>query len=181
MNPGLDCARLQPGDGVCIDRPPAACGQTRTVQAGDSCYQLSVDAGLSLDAFQAINPGVQCSPLPVGQRLCTTQATCTRGYVVQPSDTCFGIAQGQGTSVQQLLAWNTPTINDACSNLQAGDVLCTAAMPMPAPAPPPPPRPSPQQPPPSPSPPPGLGCNETYTVKPGEVLQSGGTEQRHCH
>lgn len=168
MNPGLDCARLQPGDGVCIDRPPAACGQTRTVQAGDSCYQLSVDAGLSLDAFQAINPGVQCSPLPVGQRLCTTQATCTRGYVVQPSDTCFGIAQGQGTSVQQLLAWNTPTINDACSNLQAGDVLCTAAMPMPAPAPPPPPRPSPQQPPPSPSPPPGLGCNETYTVKPGE-------------
>ncbi|KAL4423688.1 hypothetical protein ABPG75_000989 [Micractinium tetrahymenae] len=169
MNPGLDCSRLQPDDSVCLDRPPPACGQTRTVQPGNSCWQLATDASLSRDAFLALNPGVQCGALPVGQRVCTAAAACSRGYTVQPKDSCLAIAQRQGISVQQLLAWNAPAVNDACSNLQAGDVLCTGATPPslspPPPSPcPPPPRPPPPSrlPPPRSTPPPAVVCNETH-------------------
>lgn len=50
---------------------------------------------------------------------------CTRTYTVKSGDTCYGIAQSQGVSVDVIYSLN-PDVASDCSNLEIGQVLCLA-------------------------------------------------------
>ncbi|KXZ41203.1 hypothetical protein GPECTOR_655g775 [Gonium pectorale] len=54
-----------------------------------------------------------------------TPSSCTRTYTVRDGDTCFKIAQSQGTSVAAIFSLN-PAVNSGCTNLQIGQRLCLA-------------------------------------------------------
>ena len=50
---------------------------------------------------------------------------CQLVHVVQAGDTCAVIAQAAGTTLGILLA-NNPNVNQGCTNIRPGEVLCTA-------------------------------------------------------
>ena len=47
-----------------------ACSQYHTVVSGNTCYDLSVSYGLTLQELLNLNPGVNCNSLQIGQQLC---------------------------------------------------------------------------------------------------------------
>ncbi|CAE6443538.1 hypothetical protein ACGC1H_006097 [Rhizoctonia solani] len=49
---------------------------------------------------------------------------CTRTYTVKEGDWCNTISQAQNVSTYQLSTVNADKINDACTNLEIGQVLC---------------------------------------------------------
>jgi cellobiose dehydrogenase (acceptor) len=49
---------------------PSGCSKTYTVVAGDYCYLIATNNGLSLDQFRGINPGLNCDPLSIGVVVC---------------------------------------------------------------------------------------------------------------
>ncbi|KAG8742625.1 hypothetical protein FRC10_001174 [Ceratobasidium sp. 414] len=51
-------------------------------------------------------------------------AECTRTYTVQPGDWCDTISQAHNVSTYQLSTVNADKIDDACTNLEIGQVLC---------------------------------------------------------
>ncbi|THU91446.1 hypothetical protein K435DRAFT_841034 [Dendrothele bispora CBS 962.96] len=53
----------------------------------------------------------------------TVNAQCARNYTVAPGDFCDGISAAQHASTFQLANAN-PTIDAACDNLQADQVIC---------------------------------------------------------
>ena len=48
-----------------------SCHSKRVIRLGDSCEAIAKNAGLSLDHFQRINPGLQCKHLKIGSNVCT--------------------------------------------------------------------------------------------------------------
>jgi hypothetical protein len=83
-------------------------------------------------------------------------AACSQQYTVQEGDTCTSIATAAAIPVQQLYSLN-PSINEECTNIQIGQLLCltdsASTQPVSSnPAPPPPPPASPPRPPTSPLP-----------------------------
>lgn len=53
-----------------------------------------------------------------------TEIPCARTYTVRPGDTCDAIAAAQGVSSFQLAASNSCTINEDCTNIFPGQVIC---------------------------------------------------------
>jgi len=51
---------------------------------------------------------------------------CSRQYTVQSGDVCDAISAAQGSSTYQLAYSNQDTINECCTNLQIGQVVCLA-------------------------------------------------------
>ncbi|KAG8774385.1 hypothetical protein FRC12_002024 [Ceratobasidium sp. 428] len=51
-------------------------------------------------------------------------AECTRTYTVQAGDWCDTISQAHNVSTYQLSTVNADKINDSCTNLEIGQVLC---------------------------------------------------------
>ncbi|KAJ6013997.1 hypothetical protein N7540_008588 [Penicillium herquei] len=112
---GSDCSSLEAGDYVCLGTSgqpttmtsgtavPATPSPTQTgmvsgclrfyyVESGDDCYDIALDAGMSLDDFFSWNPAVSdCSDLEVGFFVCigtSGQATTvTSGTPVAASAT----------------------------------------------------------------------------------------------
>lgn len=110
------------------------------IKAGDFCSTIAADNKLTLEEFQKANRNIDCNALKIGDKVkipsaavpTPTRATLTgnptakpgtgggnKSYTVQSGDTCAGIAQGQGASLQAFLAANQ-TINTDCSNLKVG-------------------------------------------------------------
>jgi len=52
--------------------------------------------------------------------------SCSRQYTVQSGDVCDAISAAQNTSTYQLAYSNQDTINECCTNLQVGQVVCLA-------------------------------------------------------
>ena len=46
------------------------CSQQYTVVSGDTCYQIALNNGISLTAFENMNPGINCNNLQIGQSVC---------------------------------------------------------------------------------------------------------------
>ncbi|KXS09210.1 hypothetical protein M427DRAFT_105803, partial [Gonapodya prolifera JEL478] len=97
------------------------CSRTKTVAAGDLCYTIALQFGLSLQQLAAMNPSLSCSNLQIGQVICVVGG-CQNSYSVVAGDYCYSIAQKQGISVAQLQNAN-PGLN--CASLQIGAVLIT--------------------------------------------------------
>ncbi|KAG8716839.1 hypothetical protein FRC08_008713 [Ceratobasidium sp. 394] len=51
-------------------------------------------------------------------------AECTRTYTVQAGDWCDTISQAHNVSTYQLSTVNADKIDDACTNLEVGQILC---------------------------------------------------------
>lgn len=108
------------------------------IKSGDFCSTIAANNKITLEELQKANRNIDCAALKIGDKIkipsaavaTPTRATLTgnptakpgtgnKSYTVQSGDTCAGIAQSQGATVQAFLTAN-PTINGDCSNLKVG-------------------------------------------------------------
>lgn len=141
LNPGLDCAALPIGAGLCLGLP---CAKTYVVVLGDWCAKIESDQGISETDLMSLNPGLACADIFPSQRLCiAAPATTTPGnpeptstpfpepvvptvpcksqIAVSLGDTCYDLATKYGLQPNQFMALNE---NIHCDNMQPGDVAC---------------------------------------------------------
>jgi len=110
---------------------PSNCDRNATVAAGDTCDLISARYNVSTYQLAAVNSGVidpACDNISVGEVICLglTGQDCQTTYVAQSGNTCVGIAGSYGISESTLLA-NNPNLNQACTNLYPGEVLCVSS------------------------------------------------------
>lgn len=117
-NPGVDPARLQVGQIICIPgiQPPPRCpdGQTvHTVTRGQSFTDILVLYNISYAALQQANKDVNIGSLQVDQTLCIpptgSRGTCASGippHLLATGDTLSVLAARYQTSVSAILATN---------------------------------------------------------------------------
>ncbi|KAI0089985.1 hypothetical protein BDY19DRAFT_984870 [Irpex rosettiformis] len=109
---------------------PANCARTYTVVSGDFCDGISAKESVSTFQLALVNKAVidaACDNLFVDEVICLgiTGQDCDTVHVVQSGESCSGIAQTSGISFSTLLA-NNRNVNNDCSNIYPGEVLCTA-------------------------------------------------------
>jgi len=109
------------------------CTREYTVQPGDFCDSISAAQNVSTYQLAVVNYGIinqDCSNLYPGEQLCLghTGEDCTDTYVVEACDTCEDISNKTGVPLDQLYV-NNPQIDDDCSNIYVGEVLCVATTP----------------------------------------------------
>ncbi|KAF5334450.1 hypothetical protein D9611_014471 [Ephemerocybe angulata] len=107
----------------------AECSRSYKVKAGDYCDAISAANNVSTYQLAANNPGTinpTCTNLQPDSTLCLSPSPsedCTTTHIVVPNDTCTGIlsaAQINGT----IFHLNNPQVNDDCTNIYVGEVLC---------------------------------------------------------
>jgi LysM repeat protein len=133
-NPGVNPDNLQIGRVICIpaaSAPGCPNGFLYTIQAGDTFFSLAQRFGLTVQAIEQANPGVNPNNLQIGQVICIPSlapATCPGGflYTIQPGDTYFLLARRFGTTVAALEKAN-PGIDP--NNLAIGALLCIPVAP----------------------------------------------------
>ncbi|KAJ8456962.1 hypothetical protein ONZ45_g18509 [Pleurotus djamor] len=140
-----------------------ACTRQYTINAGDICDRISAAKNVSTYQLATVNHGIidsACSNLQIGATICLGYEgeDCSTTYVVKPDDTCSQIAAAHGIN-STILYGNNPQINDGCTNIYVGEVLCVAGT-VQCPPPPaantksvPPPAPKSPEPKPAPAPP----------------------------
>ncbi|CAE6339968.1 unnamed protein product [Rhizoctonia solani] len=106
------------------------CTRTYTVKEGDWCDTISQANNASTYQLSTINADKindSCTNLEVGQVLClgTKDQDCTITHNVVYGDTCDKILQGAAINATMLYA-NNPQIDEYCSNIYIGEVLCVA-------------------------------------------------------
>ncbi|KAJ3363536.1 hypothetical protein GGF31_000946 [Allomyces arbusculus] len=172
LNPGMDCAKIQVGQQLCVKDGGTGvdCAATYAVKSGDSCWSIANGNGLDMAALAALNPTMDCNKLQIGQQLCvrdktapTTNApmpttappagTCAKKYTVVAGDYCWAIANSNGLDVATLQSLN-PGLN--CDALQLGQVLCVSKSVV---------TPTPTL---TPTTPPAVPCSKQYTVVTGD-------------
>ncbi|OXV07777.1 hypothetical protein Egran_04458 [Elaphomyces granulatus] len=126
------------------------CGKYYQVQAGDYCQLVALNATISLNLFEAINPQIDnaCDNLLTGFYYCVlptqdwnatatsstivtapttipsgTTSNCYQYYVIQPNDYCAKIENQFDITFAQLQQWNPSLLSD-CSNLELGEAYC---------------------------------------------------------
>jgi LysM repeat protein len=107
----------------------ANCARTYSVVAGDTCDKISATQKSSTYQLAMANPSINkdCSNLIPGQNLClgNTGEDCQDVYVVKANDSCQKIYDASGTN-STLLYLNNPQINQACTNIYVGEVVCVS-------------------------------------------------------
>jgi len=107
------------------------CTRTYTIQDGDICDSISAANNVSTYQLAVVNINTidaACDNLEPGAGLCLgwQGEDCTTTYVVQLDDTCDGISAMSGVN-NTILYSNNPQINEGCTNIYIGEVLCTAS------------------------------------------------------
>jgi LysM repeat protein len=105
------------------------CSRTYTIKAGDYCDKISQAQNVSTYQLSAINPAIinkGCSNLTPGESICLgiVGEDCSTTQVVQPGDTCAGIASMNGLNLT-ILHLNNPQLDNSC-DIYVGEVLCTS-------------------------------------------------------
>ncbi|KAH7338378.1 hypothetical protein B0J17DRAFT_768500 [Rhizoctonia solani] len=106
------------------------CTRTYTVKEGDWCDTISQANNASTYQLSTVNADKindSCTNLEVGQELCLGKEgqDCTITHNVVYGDTCDKIMQGAAINATMLYA-NNPQIDEYCSNIYIGEVLCVA-------------------------------------------------------
>ncbi|KAF8623764.1 hypothetical protein AX15_006206 [Amanita polypyramis BW_CC] len=106
------------------------CTRTYVVKENDICDSISKENNASTYQLAVVNHGVidaACTKLVPGQQICLGRAgeDCTTTYVVNDGDTCDDIQAKSGVNAT-LLYSNNPQINEGCTNIYIGEVLCVA-------------------------------------------------------
>lgn len=104
------------------------CVRHYTVKDGDTCDSISASESVSTYQLATINAGYideVCSNLQPGASICLgyENEDCTATYVVKANDTCDDIVDAKSTDLTNLFA-NNPQIDDDCTNIYIGEVLC---------------------------------------------------------
>jgi len=107
----------------------AHCGRKYTVKANDICDGISAATNTSTYQLAVVNNGVinsDCTNLNPGSEICLgwIGADCQITTIVQKDDSCEKIQARSGVN-STILNLNNPQINEDCSNLYIGEVLCT--------------------------------------------------------
>ncbi|KAI0089986.1 hypothetical protein BDY19DRAFT_992924, partial [Irpex rosettiformis] len=110
---------------------PADCSRSYKVNDGDTCDIISAKESVSTYQLALVNKGVidsGCDNLFVGEVICLgiIGQDCTTVHTVKNGNTCDAIEEWAGIDFATLLA-NNKNINNQCSNLRSGEVLCTAS------------------------------------------------------
>lgn len=109
------------GSPVCVASGTG--GGQYVVKAGDICWNIAIASHLTLDAFLAINQGIDCQRLFIGQVVnvgnYVPNPSCTKLYSVVAGDTCYALQQQNGLSDAAFQALNPGT---DCNNLPIGCV-----------------------------------------------------------
>ncbi|KAL0960269.1 hypothetical protein HGRIS_011897 [Hohenbuehelia grisea] len=116
-----------------------ACTRQYTIKAGDICDSISAANNVSTYQLAVVNNGIidsTCSNLEVGKTICIGQEKedCAKTYVVKQDDTCEQIASTHAVNTT-ILALNNPQIDEQCSNIYIGEVLCVSELVQVPPAP----------------------------------------------
>lgn len=128
LNPPLTCDDNSPVIGqvlclgtTCTSPPPAGCQCKYTVKAGDYCYKVATNFGITVAKLQALNPGLGCddnSP-KIGDVLCIIKdAPCSRGRGLRS-----GSQLSPDNPVQEVLH-GPPTMTDALRPRATGAIKC---------------------------------------------------------
>ncbi|CAE6506240.1 unnamed protein product [Rhizoctonia solani] len=108
------------------------CARTYTVKEGDWCDTISAANNASTYQLSTVNADKindACTNLEVGQELCLgiKGQDCTITHNVVYGDTCDKIMQGANINATMLYT-NNPQIDEYCSNIYIGEVLCVAGV-----------------------------------------------------
>jgi len=136
-NPGVDPARLQVGQIICVPSvtplppPPAQCAagySVHRVTSGQTFPDILVLYNLAYNALAQANANVDMTRLYAGQELCIapsgSRGVCATGkapYVLGSGDTLSTIASRFRTTIAAILATN-PTL--APTDFVAGRIIC---------------------------------------------------------
>ncbi|KAF8181642.1 hypothetical protein BJ912DRAFT_979637 [Pholiota molesta] len=107
----------------------ATCLRSYTVQEGDYCDKVSARPRiyqLAVLNSNAVNSA--CTNLLPGQTLCLAENAdedCNSTYTVLNGDSCDSIAAANALNTT-ILTLNNPQIDQGCSNIYPGEVLCTS-------------------------------------------------------
>ncbi|CAE6506220.1 unnamed protein product [Rhizoctonia solani] len=101
----------------------ASCGKRHTVATGEGCWNIYTNAKLTQAQFLAMNPGLDCAVLQVGQEVCTAVA-CSKFYSVRSGDYCYKIQAEQHISDADLKALNP---GFTCEEVFPDQSICVAA------------------------------------------------------
>jgi LysM repeat protein len=106
----------------------ANCSRKYTIKEGDICDSISAANNVSTYQLGAVNAGKineACSNLVIGEEIClaTEGEDCSNTYTVVKGDTCSKIWDNHGVNSTILYA-NNPQIDEECSNVYLGEVLC---------------------------------------------------------
>lgn len=91
--------------------------------SGEGCWSIYTDAKITQAQLLAMNTGLDCNVLQLGQQLCVAPA-CSKFYTVLSDDYCYKIETEQAISDTDLLALNPGLM---CTELFAGQSVCVAA------------------------------------------------------
>lgn len=110
---------------------PSDCTRNYTIVSGDICDSISAAHNSSTYQLAVVNRDTidsTCSNLMPGETIClgTAGEDCTTTYVVKSGDSCGNIQTQFGLN-STLLELNNPQINEDCSNIYPGEVLCVAS------------------------------------------------------
>ncbi|KAJ2919367.1 hypothetical protein MD484_g1013, partial [Candolleomyces efflorescens] len=108
----------------------ATCTRTYTIKEGDYCDKISAANNVSTYQLGAINPGVineACDNLVIGGELClgTQGEDCTATYVVSAGNVCSQIWDNHRIN-STIFSLNNPQVNEDCTNIYTGQVLCVS-------------------------------------------------------
>jgi hypothetical protein len=114
---------------IAVTHPPATippsnsgnCNRPYVVKAGDTCWYIANQLTRIGDArFYALNQGINCHALHIGQVVCLEECTGNKVYCILNGDTCFSIWTKVGISSSTFHFLN-PQVN--CNALRPGDFL----------------------------------------------------------
>jgi peptidoglycan/xylan/chitin deacetylase (PgdA/CDA1 family) len=132
LNPGISCSSLKIGASVCVGSGSvsynSSCSSHYTVANGDTCYKIWSKYGLSESKLRSLNPGISCSSLKKGDKVCVaggsnnnSGSSCKSHYTVGKGDTCYKIWTKYGINEATLRNLN-PGLS--CSSIRPGQELC---------------------------------------------------------
>ncbi|VDC03804.1 unnamed protein product [Peniophora sp. CBMAI 1063] len=106
---------------------PECTYQVNNIKSTDTCASVSAWSTVSVQTIEKLNPGIKCDTPGMGvSSLCLQEITlpCTLNATAWESK-CNDLASEYQLSVDQFVQLNN-NVNDACSNLVAGEPYCVS-------------------------------------------------------